>query len=328
MHVLRPASLVLLTCSLAAPARAQQVYTSEALFLADAGPLGTESFECFPAGPVASSAPIATPAFVMTIQPALGSTQAPMNVQAAPNPDGPHATDGARFVQAGATPVTNGQFDLTFTFASPVTEFAFTHTDFGEFASNSGALTATVLGVTYTLASNPPAQPNAVERFWGIRTPGTPFTTVVVRKTTQGDGMGFDEVLHSDLGVPDHCASLWTELGLGKTGVAGVPVLTGAGGLFASSSNQLALTSAKASSTATLVFGLAQIDAPFKGGTLVPHPLLLVPLPTSGAGTASLPFTFPAGVPAGVPLYFQFWIADPAGTQGFTASNGLRGVTQ
>ncbi len=323
-----PLFLLLATCCLAGAAPAQQIYTDETSFLVASGSLGVESFECFPAGDVASSAPIETPAFLMTIQPALGSTLAPMNVQAAPNPSGPHATDGTRFVQLGATAFTNGQFDLTITLAGPVEEFGFTYTDFGEYANLPGSLTATVLGVTHTLASNPPVQPNAVERFWGIRTPGTPFTSLVLRKSTQGDGMGIDEVYHSDLGVPNHCAATWTDLGFAKAGVNGPPLLTGLGRLNAGSNNQLDLTSAKPSSTATLIFGITQLNAPFKGGTLVPQPLLYLTLPTNALGATSLPFVFPAGVPAGLTLYFQFWMADPAASgPGFAASNGLRGLT-
>lgn len=40
-----------------------------------------------------------------------------------------------------------------------------------------------------------------------------------------------------------------------------------------------------------------------------------------------MPFVLPAGVPAGLPLYFQFWVQDPLATFGLSASNGLRGVT-
>jgi hypothetical protein len=327
MCIPRSSLLALLACGLSLPAAAQQVFTDEALFVAASGPLAAESFECFEAGDVASFAPIETPAFVMTIMPAFGSSLAPMNVQAAPSASGPHATDGTRFVQAGATPSTNGQFALTFTFAAPVEEFAFTCTDFGEFASKPGQLTATILGVTYVIAANPPVQPDGGERFWGLRAPGTPFSSVVLSKSTEGDGIGLDEVLHSDLGLPDHCAATWTDLGFAKPGINGTPELTGLGRLEAGAISELDLTSAKPSASATLVFGLAQIDAPFKAGTLVPQPLLLVTLPTNAAGQTSLPFLMPAGVPGGLPLYFQFWMADAAATKGYSASNGLRGLT-
>jgi len=96
-----------------------------------------------------------------------------------------------------------------------------------------------VLGVTHVIASNPPALPDASERFWGIRTPGTPFTSVVLRKSTEGDGLGLDEVLHTDLGAPDHGAATWTDLGSALPGGAGTPHLSGIGRLSAGSSNAL-----------------------------------------------------------------------------------------
>jgi hypothetical protein len=40
-----------------------------------------------------------------------------------------------------------------------------------------------------------------------------------------------------------------------------------------------------------------------------------------------MPFTFPAGIPAGTSMFFQFWIADRAAVAGFSASNGLKGVS-
>ncbi|MEO7997574.1 MAG: hypothetical protein ABI852_09020, partial [Gemmatimonadaceae bacterium] len=70
--------------------------------------------------------------------------------------------------------------------------------------------------------------------------------------------------------------------------------------------------------TATLVFGLSQLNAPFKGGALVPQPFLLIPLTTNASGAANLPFVFPAGVPTGIQLYFQFWVQDPGASFGLS----------
>jgi Thrombospondin C-terminal region len=119
----------------------------------------------------------------------------------------------------------------------------------------------------------------------------------------------------------------WTDLGQGMVGSTGVPELAGSGDLSASSLNQVTLSNAAPSSTATLVFGLAAIDAPFKGGTMVPHPLMLVPLATSAGGGAALPFVWPVGIPSDFSIYFQFWIQDGAATHGLSASNGLKGTT-
>ena len=78
---------------------------------------------------------------------------------------------------------------------------------------------------------------------------------------------------------------------------------------------------------ATMVVGFVELLAPFKGGTLVPVPQAYLSLTTTSAGTASVPFLLPGSVPAGLPLCFQVWIADPMASQGWSASNALQGVT-
>ena len=324
MSTSRLAPLLLTLCGLSGTAGAQ-VFTDELSFRIASGFLGVESFECFPTGAVASADPIDTPAFGMTIVPAFGSTLAPMNVQSAPNPSGPHATDGTRFVQLGATPSTNGQFSLTITFAAPIEEFGFTFTDFGEYVQLPGSLTATVLGTTYVLASNPPVQPNAVELFWGLRSPGQPFTTIVVQKSTEGDGMGIDELLFSDLGLPDHCSSRWTDLGGGLGSTSGLPALSGIGCLTGGEQTSLVLTAGAPHGTTWLVIGASELGAPFKGGTLWPNPdILLAGLPLNAAGALTISLTWPVGLPSGVAITWQHWLPTPANPTGWSASNGLR----
>jgi len=120
----------------------------------------------------------------------------------------------------------------------------------------------------------------------------------------------------------------WTDLGHAKAGSKGLPELIGTGPLAAGSDNTIELANGHPLSAATLVFGLSQLDAPFKGGVLVPQPLLLVALVTNAVGDLNLPFLWPAGVPAGTSLIFQYWISDPTASHGLSASNGLEGVTQ
>jgi hypothetical protein len=127
------------------------------------------------------------------------------------------------------------------------------------------------------------------------------------------------ELRTSDLIVP------WTVLGHALAGSAGEPQLEGHGLLAAGTYFELKLTSGKPGGSGTLVMGLSEVNAAFKGGVLVPAPDILVPgLPINGAGLALLPATWPSGVPAGLQLWFQIWIADAAGPQGFAASNGVR----
>ena len=106
------------------------------------------------------------------------------------------------------------------------------------------------------------------------------------------------------------------------------PVLTGSGSLVGGQPVTLALTSAKPATLTTLVLGLSLLNAPFKGGTLVPNPnILFFGLPTNGHGNLTLNATWPSGLPSGLAVITQFWIPDPAGPAGFAASNGLAGTT-
>lgn len=64
------------------------------------------------------------------------------------------------------------------------------------------------------------------------------------------------------------------------------------------------------------------------GGVLVPAPdLILAGITLSPNGTLSLPFAWPAGLPPGFELSFQFWLADLGAPFGFAASNALVGVS-
>ena len=119
----------------------------------------------------------------------------------------------------------------------------------------------------------------------------------------------------------------WTDLGHGLTGTIGEPLLEGTGYLLPSSPMTLALTQAKPFCLAPLVVGVSALIAPFKGGVMVPHPDLVFPLFTNGLGTGSFGGLWPTGVPSGFDVYFQWWLQDPAGPQGFASSNALSATT-
>lgn len=123
-------------------------------------------------------------------------------------------------------------------------------------------------------------------------------------------------------------AAKWIDLGQGLAGTHGAPLLLGNGALVADSEVDLALSNALALAPATLIIGLSNLSAPFKGGVLVPNPLLLIGgLLTDAAGTLELSGTWPSGAPAGFTTYYQHWIIDPIGPVGLAASNGLSGTT-
>jgi len=119
----------------------------------------------------------------------------------------------------------------------------------------------------------------------------------------------------------------WIDVGLGLAGSGGVPTLAASGTMLGGDDVTYALADMLADSTTTLVVGFTRIDAPFKGGTLVPNPDVLVSLPTGPLGEVSLTATWPLGVPSGVALHYQSWTVDGGAPQGLAGSNGLTGTT-
>jgi hypothetical protein len=120
----------------------------------------------------------------------------------------------------------------------------------------------------------------------------------------------------------------WFDLGSAKSGSLGLPLLVGQGPLAPGFNDQLSLFQAQPSSTVMLVVGLSLLGAPFKGGTLVPMPQTLVVRATNAVGVNQLSFFLPASAPPDLSLYFQYWIADPTASAGWSASNALLGLTQ
>jgi hypothetical protein len=76
-----------------------------------------------------------------------------------------------------------------------------------------------------------------------------------------------------------------------------------------------------------VIMGVAELNAPFKQGTLVPDPSppsIILPLVTDATGSLTLQANWPPGVPSGVQLFVQAWSVDPNGPAGFAASNAVR----
>ena len=152
------------------------------------------------------------------------------------------------------------------------------------------------------------------------------------------DGDGRAEILAGAPGIDDTGTDageakllslevIWANFGQGLAGTLGTPKLLGTGLLFPNKVVKLRLQNVPGGLTAALIAGLANLSAPFKGGVLVPSPSIIVtPLITTPAGL-TLSAAWPGPFPSGVDLYFQFWIADPAGPAGFSASNAVRGTT-
>lgn len=152
-----------------------------------------------------------------------------------------------------------------------------------------------------------------------------------------------DQVLFRDLtpgvtgdangdGIVDACQGQWIDQGGGLAGVAGEPRLTGTGSLEGGQYQLLQVKEAAAPAPAYIVVGLGLLQAPFKGGLMVPTPDLIVggfqTIDTGGGvGSFGEAFQWPMGVPSGAELHFQAWIADPVAPVGFSATNGLTAVS-
>jgi len=117
----------------------------------------------------------------------------------------------------------------------------------------------------------------------------------------------------------------FTSLGQGLAG-AFSPTLTGSGSLAAGAGFQLAFAGLPPFTSGTLIVGVSLLNAPFKGGVLVPHPDLLLPIPTLG-GSLMLSQAMPPGLPPGTSIYLQLWTHDAGAPAGVCATNALQLTT-
>lgn len=154
--------------------------------------------------------------------------------------------------------------------------------------------------------------------------PDFPVTPGAFDETFNGGGLGGTDGYVARM----HLRVTWVDLGGAITGSVGLPKLTGGGELIGGQPLTLTLTRAKPFAPMTLIVGVSSLGLPFKGGTLVPNPTLLIAgLSANAQGTLVLPATWPLGLPSWLTFYSQAWIADSAGPAGFAASNGLSGTT-
>ena len=120
----------------------------------------------------------------------------------------------------------------------------------------------------------------------------------------------------------------WADLGQGLAGASGVPHLFGAGPLTDGSPNFVGMSGAASGSLAFVAVGSSQLNLPLLGGTLVSSAdVAVLSLPTTSLGTLALPFSWPKGLPSGLPTYLQAWVLDAGAPQGVAASNGLVATT-
>jgi hypothetical protein len=120
------------------------------------------------------------------------------------------------------------------------------------------------------------------------------------------DGDGLLDVGTTDYSKPalvtlSNALGPFVDLGYGTSSVQGSPTLTGSGTPQAGDFVAVQVVAPAFPAPGLLLIGLSTLDVPFAGSTFVPDPILALPLngPTLFMGT------WPAGYPAGVPLYLQ-----------------------
>ena len=118
--------------------------------------------------------------------------------------------------------------------------------------------------------------------------------------------------------------SPFTDLGGALGGTNGYPIQLASGTLVAGQPFSFKLFYGPPSGAAFHIVGLAALNAPFKGGTLIPFPHLVNgPLPLNAQGAINLAANWPAGG-SGLTLWVQFWMPNGGGPVGFVASSGVR----
>ena len=127
--------------------------------------------------------------------------------------------------------------------------------------------------------------------------------------------------------IPDSGFAYWTDLGQALGGALGPPHLAGQGLLHGGMPIELHLTNAAPHQPATLVIGISALNAPFKGGVMVPTPNLVLAAGLVGMGTLDLAGTWPNNLPPGVQLWMQLWIVDPTAPLGLSATNAVIAAT-
>ena len=111
----------------------------------------------------------------------------------------------------------------------------------------------------------------------------------------------------------------WEDLGQGLAGTdAKTPTLTTGCPLRDDGLLTYTLENGLPDSSAVYVLGVSLLNAPFRGGTMVPDADVIVPgLPIDGAGNLAIAYSWIPGLPSGVTTWHQFWVVDPGGPLGF-----------
>ncbi len=116
-------------------------------------------------------------------------------------------------------------------------------------------------------------------------------------------------------------------LGNGLAGTAGIPELRIGGDLTAGSPTTLTVRNAAPSAFGGVFLSSALNPQPLFGGTLIPDLQILKFFATDPAGELDLATSWPVGLPAGTEFFWQYWVTDAGGPEGYAASNAVQTVT-
>jgi len=122
-------------------------------------------------------------------------------------------------------------------------------------------------------------------------------------------------------------ADLGASLGAEGDGEPVLPIQVAEGTLVPGSdfSYTIENVTGPAGAAAWLVVGLSKIWLPFKGGTMVPSPDILIgPIPFAGATAIEFPTSLPLGYPSGATWWTQGWIQGMEGGTGVAATTAIR----
>jgi len=119
----------------------------------------------------------------------------------------------------------------------------------------------------------------------------------------------------------------WTFQDAALAGTGAPPCMMGSGSLEPGATTVVAMAHDLANAPTAVVVGLTALEGAFKGGVLVPEPDYIFGLATDPAGLIELTARWPAGAASGMTFYVQAWTVDPQAPAGFSATNGVRGVT-
>ncbi len=116
----------------------------------------------------------------------------------------------------------------------------------------------------------------------------------------------------------------WRVLGFGLAGST-APNLAGTGTMSPGALTRLSLRGGIPGAQALAVGGFSEVLLPIAGGILLPSPDKVLSVPLDANGAFDFTFTWP-GFP--IDVFFQVWIPDPQGPQGWIASNAVRAIGQ